>query len=141
MNVELLLGVIRRTGARVGISAGHFVTTGAPAELAPAIAEHGPALALAVAGHGTGHRWAACTTCGRPALIATGNAQPCRQTVRCDGKLKAYATPRPDPGLGIACARPGCALPAAHLTAWHEPICSADLLHLAYALDHRRTAP
>lgn len=140
MNADRLLTVLIRAGARIGRTPdGRVIVAGAPPELDQAIADHGPELALGVAGQRSGHRWATCTDCHRPALIATGKEQPCRQTVRCNGKLKAYATARPEPGLGVPCARPGCTLEAVHLTASHEPLCSPDFLHLALTLDHRRT--
>lgn len=137
-----LVEVITRAGARLGVDrSGHLVTAGLPGELRHAVEANADALALAVAGHGSGHRWARCSTCAEPALITTGQEQPCRQTPRCKGRLKAYATARPEPGNGLACARPGCTNEAQLLTAWHEPLCRPDFAHLALTLAHRTEHP
>lgn len=129
--------VITRAGARLGLDRyGRLVTADLPEELRAAVEANADALALAVAGYASGHRWAACTTCGLPALISTGAEQPCRQTPRCKGKLKAYATARPEPGIGLPCARPGCTNEAQLITATHEPLCRPDFVHLAIRMEN-----
>lgn len=134
---ELLVEILTRAGTRLGIRSGRLVTAGVPPELQPTVDAYAEPLALAVAGRASGHRWAPCSTCGKAQLIATGRAQPCKLTVRCDGKLKAYATPKPQHGNGLPCARPGCTNEAQLLTATHEPLCRPDFVHLAYALGER----
>lgn len=134
MNADLMLDLLVRAGARVGrTTAGAIVLADAPAELIGPALELGPDLALAIAGRGSGHRWAACELCHRPALIATGKQQPCRQTPRCPGKLKALARTPVDEGLGLPCARPGCERAAVTITATLEALCLADFHHLALA--------
>lgn len=145
MNAAQVLEVLVRSGATVGRThRGQAVALGLPSVLEHALAD--PELTLAIAGHGTGHRWATCTICRRTQLIATGSEQPCKITPRCKGRLKAYAKARPDTrptidldGQPAPCARPGCDRPATHRTAWHELVCTADFAHLALANVTRRT--
>lgn len=142
MNVDRLLDVLVRSGALVGRTRdGHVAALGLPAELASTVAALDVELALAVAGRGSGHRWARCPTCGAPQLIATGQGHGCQQTVKCKGHLKVLTKPKdPDPlAEGLDCARPGCDKPAHYLTAGHEPICHLDLLHLA--IYHQENPP
>lgn len=138
VNPDRLLDVVARTGTLVGRThAGRLLTVGLPDHLAATVAAHEVELVLAVAGRGSGHRWASCTACGRHQLVS--GAHRCHLTPKCPGKVPARMKDPQPLAEGLGCARPGCSTHAHHLTAGHEPVCHLDFLHLALRMENPPT--